>query len=175
VQSTQADTEKATEKASTDTKKDNTEQSTGKSTGKSKDTENCNHDWQFYDKKYNPVEEKGHYEEVMVQDEYEEPVKERHSFCNGCGLDCTDAGVDASSHAGHCPSTSIIDLGNGDTRHSGASWSVKSVIVDYIHHDAEYETEWVVDVEAHDEVTEIMKCSKCGKTKDGQTYNEYYR
>lgn len=161
---TEKSEKKTTEKSNKNTTKATTEKATEKTTEKSSST--CNHDWQYYDKTYKYVAEKGHYEEVLVKDAYKEPVKERHAICNYCGLDCTAAGVDAGYHTTYCGPIGEI---NGTTGHVGCAYTTRSVIVDYINHDAEYETQWVVD----DAVTEILKCSKCGKTKNGQQYDEY--
>ena len=46
------------------------------------------------------VPEKGHNEQVLVQDAYDEPTYgyEYHSFCNTCGLDLTANGINDAQH-----------------------------------------------------------------------------
>ena len=49
---------------------------------------------------------------------------------------------------------------------SGATYSSKPVLVNTIHHDAEYTTVTVVDKDAYDEtIITSYVCSKCGATK----------
>ena len=100
-------------------------------------------------------------EQVLVQDAWDEPVYEIHSFCTVCGADIT--WVDPGDHAFE--------------KHDGASgWHDESVQVDTIHHEAVYETvtheEQVKDSDAWDELVaeaweeEIVTgyvCSGCGE------------
>lgn len=102
------------------------------------------------------VPEKGHNEQVLVQAAYDEqvPVTEMkaHSICNQCGADITGF---ASDH-----------ILNGTCRRYHTEW--REVVTGYntIHHDAVYETRYVVDSPAttKQELTGY-KCSGCGKTK----------
>lgn len=102
------------------------------------------------------VPEKGHNEQVLVQAAYDEqvPVTEMKEFsiCNNCGADITGF---ASDH-----------ILNGTCRRYHTEW--REVVTGYntIHHDAVYETRYVVDSPAttKQELTGY-KCSSCGKTK----------
>ena len=105
------------------------------------------------------VPEKGHNEQVLVKDAYDEPIYgyEYHSFCNTCGLDLTANGI---NDAQHVKQHSL----NGE----GGSTTQKPVEVQTgtIHHEAVYETRYVVDSPAttKQELTGY-KCSGCGKTR----------
>ena len=116
------------------------------------------HEWVAQYKTVN-VPEKGHNEQVLVQDAYDEPTYgyEYHSFCNTCGLDLTANGINDSQHVKQ-------HMLNGE----GGSTTQKPVKVQTgtIHHEAVYETRYVVDSPAttKQELTGY-KCSSCGKTK----------
>ena len=116
------------------------------------------HDWVAQYKTVN-VPEKGHNEQVLVQDAYDEPTYgyEYHSFCNTCGLDLTANGINDAQHVKQ-------HMLNGE----GGSTTQKPVEVQTgtIHHEAVYETRYVVDSPAttKQELTGY-KCSSCGKTK----------
>lgn len=113
------------------------------------------HNWVAQYKTVN-VPEKGHNEQVLVQAAYDEqvPVTEMKEFsiCNNCGADITGF---ASEH-----------IVNGTCRRYHSEW--REVVTGYntIHHDAVYETRYVVDSPAttKQELTGY-KCSGCGKTK----------
>lgn len=102
------------------------------------------------------VPEKGHNEQVLVQAAYDEqvPITEMKEFsiCNNCGADITGF---ASEH-----------ILNGTCRRYHSEY--REVVTGYntIHHDAVYETRYVVDSPAttKQELTGY-KCSSCGKTK----------
>ena len=102
------------------------------------------------------VPEKGHNEQVLVQAAYDEqvPVTEMKEFsiCNNCGADITGF---ASEH-----------ILNGTCRRYHSE--LREVVTGYntVHHDAVYETRYVVDSPAttKQELTGY-KCSSCGKTK----------
>lgn len=105
------------------------------------------------------VPEKGHNEQVLVQDAYDEPTYgyEYHSFCNTCGLDLTANGINDSQHVKQ-------HMLNGE----GGSTTQKPVKVQTgtIHHEAVYETRYVVDSPATTKQELVgYKCSGCGKTK----------
>ena len=116
------------------------------------------HDWVAQYKTVN-VPEKGHNEQVLVKDAYDEPTYgyEYHSFCNTCGLDLTANGINDAQHVKQ-------HILNGE----GGSTTQKPVEVQTgtIHHEAVYETRYVVDSPAttKQELTGY-KCSSCGKTK----------
>lgn len=116
------------------------------------------HNWVAQYKTVN-VPEKGHNEQVLVQDVYDEPIYgyEYHSFCNTCGLDLTANGINDAQHVKQ-------HMLNGE----GGSTTQKPVEVQTgtIHHEAVYETRYVVDSPATttQELTGY-KCSSCGKTR----------
>lgn len=116
------------------------------------------HEWVAQYKTVN-VPEKGHNEQVLVQDAYDEPTYgyEYHSFCNTCGLDLTANGINDSQHVKQ-------HMLNGE----GGSTTQKPVKVQTgtIHHEAVYETRYVVDSPATTKQELVgYKCSGCGKTK----------
>lgn len=129
----------------------------GSNSSSSKPTEH-KHDWVAQYKTVN-VPEKGHNEQVLVQDAYDEPTYgyEYHSFCNTCGLDLTANGINDAQHVKQ-------HMLNGE----GGSTTQKPVEVQTgtIHHEAVYETRYVVDSPAttKQELTGY-KCSSCGKTR----------
>ena len=159
-----------------ESKKDNTASTTNTSSNKnntssskpsnSSNSSNSNsskpaehtHNWVAQYKTVN-VPEKGHNEQVLVQDAYDEPTYgyEYHSFCNTCGLDLTANGINDAQHVKQ-------HMLNGE----GGSTTQKPVEVQTgtIHHEAVYETRYVVDSPAttKQELTGY-KCSSCGKTK----------
>ena len=116
------------------------------------------HNWVAQYKTLN-VPEKGHNEKVLVQDAYDEPTfgYEYHSICNTCGLDLTANGINDAQHVKQ-------HMLNGE----GGSTTQKPVEVQTgtIHHEAVYETRYVVDAPAttKQELTGY-KCSGCGKTR----------
>lgn len=117
------------------------------------------HNWVAQYKTVN-VPEKGHNEQVLVQAAYDEqvPITEmkEHSICNQCGADITaDPWGHNEQHAlnyeaGGFHSVFIEEVTGYNT----------------VHHDAVYETRYVVDSPAttKQELTGY-KCSGCGKTK----------
>ena len=129
----------------------------GSNSSSSKPAEHT-HNWVALYKTVN-VPEKGHNEQVLVQDAYDEPTYgyEYHSFCNTCGLDLTANGINDAQHVKQ-------HMLNGE----GGSTTQKPVEVQTgtIHHEAVYETRYVVDSPAttKQELTGY-KCSSCGKTK----------
>lgn len=129
----------------------------GSSTNNSKPSEH-KHEWVAQYKTVN-VPEKGHNEQVLVKDAWDEPTYgyEYHSFCNTCGLDLTANGINDAQHVKQ-------HTLNGE----GGSTTQKPVEVQTgtIHHEAVYETRYVVDSPAttKQELTGY-KCSSCGKTK----------
>ena len=129
----------------------------GSNSNNSKPAEHT-HNWVAQYKTVN-VPEKGHNEQVLVQAAYDEPTYgyEYHSFCNTCGLDLTANGINDAQHVKQ-------HMLNGE----GGSTTQKPVEVQTgtIHHEAVYETRYVVDSPAttKQELTGY-KCSGCGKTK----------
>lgn len=147
-----------------ESKKDNTVSTTNTSSNKnntsnSKPAEHT-HNWVAQYKTVT-VPEKGHNEQVLVQAAYDEqvPITEMQEFsiCNQCGADITG---NTTAHM----KNSYLNGGNCSGYHS--EW--REVVTGYqtVHHDAVYETRYVVDSPAttKQELTGY-KCSGCGKTK----------
>ena len=132
----------------------------GSNSSNSKPAEHT-HNWMAQYKTVN-VPEKGHNEQVLVQAAYDEqvPITEMkaHDICSSCGADLT--GTDISSHV-------YQHMINGDDK-GGHYTEWRETVVGYktVHHDAVYETRYVVDSPAttKQELTGY-KCSSCGKTK----------
>ena len=132
----------------------------GSNSNNSKPAEHT-HNWVAQYKTVN-VPEKGHNEQVLVQAAYDEqvPITEMkaHDICSSCGADLT--GTDISSHV-------YQHMINGDDK-GGHYTEWRETVVGYktVHHDAVYETRYVVDSPAttKQELTGY-KCSSCGKTK----------
>ena len=129
----------------------------GSNSNSSKPAEHT-HNWVAQYKTVN-VPEKGHNEQVLVKDAYDEPIYgyEYHSFCNTCGLDLTANGINDAQHVKQ-------HILNGE----GGSTTQKPVEVQTgtIHHEAVYETRYVVDSPATTKQELVgYKCSGCGKTR----------
>ena len=160
-----------------ESKKDNTASTTNTSSNKnntssskpsnSSNSSNSNssmlaehtHNWVAQYKTVN-VPEKGHNEQVLVQAAYDEqvPITEmrEYSICSTCGADITG---NTSAHM-------KAHMLNGENGNFHTEW--REVVTGYntVHHDAVYETRYVVDSPAttKQELTGY-KCSGCGKTK----------
>ena len=173
-----AKTDSSNKSNTSDSKKDNTASTTNTSSNKnnsssskpsnSSNSSNSNnskpaehtHNWVAQYKTVN-VPEKGHNEQVLVQAAYDEqvPITEMQEFsiCNQCGADITG---NTTAHM----KNSYLNGGNCGGYHS--EW--REVVTGYktVHHDAVYETRYVVDSPAttKQELTGY-KCSSCGKTK----------
>lgn len=127
----------------------------GSNSNNSKPAEHT-HNWVAQYKTVN-VPEKGHNEQVLVQAAYDEqvPITEMKEFsiCNQCGADITGRYIEHFEANDGC---------------SGYHSELREVVTGYntIHHDAVYETRYVVDSPAttKQELTGY-KCSSCGKTK----------
>lgn len=127
----------------------------GSSSNSSKPAEHT-HNWVAQYKTVN-VPEKGHNEQVLVQAAYDEqvPITEMKEFsiCNQCGTDITGRYIEHFEANDGC---------------SGYHSEWREVVTGYktVHHDAVYETRYVVDSPAttKQELTGY-KCSSCGKTK----------
>lgn len=153
-------------KSNTSESKKNNTASTGSSSNKnnsssssSKPTEHT-HNWVAQYKTVN-VPEKGHNEQVLVQAAYDEqvPITEmkEHSICNQCGADIT---ADPWGHL----EQSAVNGGNCGGYHS--EWRETVVGYKTVHHEAVYETRYVVDSPATTKQELIgYKCSGCGKTR----------
>ena len=130
----------------------------GSNSSSSKPAEHT-HNWVAQYKTVN-VPEKGHNEQVLVQAAYDEQVPQyqdvERMICNQCGADIT----------GNAVAHNDQHLSNYEP--GGYHSEVRQMLVGYktVHHDAVYETRYVVDSPAttKQELTGY-KCSGCGKTK----------
>ena len=152
--------EKKEEKKEETAKADSSNKSNNNSSNSSKPAEHT-HNWVAQYKTVN-VPEQGHNEQVLVQAAYDEqvPITEMraHDICNQCGADLT--GTDIPAHM----ENSYLNGGNCGGHHT--EWRETVVGYKTVHHDAVYETRYVVDSPAttKQELTGY-KCSGCGKTK----------
>lgn len=114
------------------------------------------HDWVAQYKTVN-VPEKGHNEQVLVQDAYDEqvPIKEMQefTFCSTCGANITGHAVEHLENSLNCQGYYT-------------DWREVTTGYNTVHHEAVYETRYVVDSPAttKQELTGY-KCSGCGKTR----------
>lgn len=157
--SNNSNTSKPSNNSSNNSSSSKPSNNSGSNSNNSKPAEHT-HNWVAQYKTVN-VPEKGHNEQVLVQAAYDEqvPVTEMKEFsiCNQCGADIT------GDPWGHLEQSALND-GNCGGYHS--EW--REVVTGYktVHHEAVYETKYVVDSPAttKQELTGY-KCSGCGKTK----------
>lgn len=123
--------------------------STAASNTTSQGKSECTHKWVKYVVNTIQHKEEGHYETKVVKAAYDEPQYSAKVVC-GCGK----AFDTVEEWADHQIDDDCI-LG----------YSVKSVEVGKIHHDAETTQVWVVDKPAYTEYVYGEKCSGCGATK----------
>ena len=130
----------------------------GSNSSNSKPAEHT-HNWVAQYKTVN-VPEKGHNEQVLVKDAWDEqvPITEmkEHSICNQCGADIT------ADPWGHNKQHAL----NYEAGGFHSVWIEEVTGYNTVHHEAVYETRYVVDSPAttKQELTGY-KCSGCGKTK----------
>lgn len=132
----------------------------GSSSNNSKPSEH-KHDWVAQYKTVN-VPEKGHNEQVLVKDAYDEqvPITEMkaHSICNQCGADLTGLDIDAHFKNSY--------FNGGDCGGYHTEWREDVTGYKTVHHEAVYETRYVVDSPATTKQELVgYKCSGCGKTR----------
>ena len=114
------------------------------------------HEWVAQYKTVN-VPEKGHNEQVLVKDAWDEqvPIKEmkEFTFCSTCGANITGHAVEHLENSLNCQGYYT-------------DWREVTTGYNTVHHEAVYETRYVVDSPAttKQELTGY-KCSGCGKTK----------
>lgn len=114
------------------------------------------HNWVAQYKTLN-VPEKGHNEQVLVQAAYDEqvPIKEMQefTFCSTCGANITGHAVEHLENSLNCQGYYT-------------DWREVTTGYNTVHHEAVYETRYVVDSPAttKQELTGY-KCSGCGKTR----------
>ena len=148
----------------TSSNKNNTGSSSKPSNNNSSNSNNSKpaehtHNWVAQYKTVN-VPEKGHNEQVLVQAAYDEqvPITEmrEYSICSTCGADITG---NTSAHM-------KAHMLNGENGNFHSEWRETVTGYNTVHHDAVYETRYVVDSPAttKQELTGY-KCSGCGKTK----------
>lgn len=160
----QEEKKEETSKSNTsESKKENTTATTNTSSNKNNSSTSSSkpaehtHDWVAQYKTVN-VPEKGHNEQVMVQAAYDEqvPITEMKEICVG-----NQSGLQINGD----PNEYLLNNSNGD---SGWHSEWREVVTGYktVHHDAVYETKYVVDSPAttKQELTGY-KCSGCGKTR----------
>ena len=148
----------------TSSNKNNTGSSSKPSNNNSSNSNNSKpaehtHNWVAQYKTVN-VPEKGHNEQVLVQAAYDEQVPiteiQEFSICSTCGADIT----------GNTTAHMKAHMLNDENGCFHSEW--REVVTGYntVHHDAVYETRYVVDSPAttKQELTGY-KCSGCGKTK----------
>ena len=159
--------ENTTATTNTSSNKNNSSSSSSKPSSKPSNSSNSSnsnsskpaehtHDWVAQYKTVN-VPEQGHNEQVLVQAAYDEqvPITEMKEFsiCNQCGADITGRYIEHFEANDGC---------------SGYHSEWREVVTGYktVHHDAVYETRYVVDSPAttKQELTGY-KCSGCGKTR----------
>lgn len=149
----------------TSSNKNNTGSSSKPSNNNSSNSNNSKpaehtHNWVAQYKTVN-VPEQGHNEQVLVQAAYDEqvPITEMkaYSICSTCGADIIG---NASAHV-----KNHVMIGD-DKGGYYTEWRETVVGYNTVHHDAVYETRYVVDSPAttKQELTGY-KCSGCGKTK----------
>ena len=152
---------------SSESKKNNTASTSNSSSNKNNSSSSSSkpaehtHNWVAQYKTVN-VPEKGHNEQVLVQAAYDEqvPVTEMkaHDICNQCGADLT--GTDIPAHM----ENSYLNGGNCGGHHT--EWRETVVGYKTVHHEAVYETRYIVDSPATTKQELVgYKCSSCGKTK----------
>ena len=153
---------KPSSKPSNSSNSSSSKPSNNNSSNSSKPAEHT-HNWVAQYKTVN-VPEKGHNEQVLVKAAYDEQVPQyqdvERQICSACGADITDLGQAGIS--AHIKAHALAG------ENGGYYSKISQVLIGYqtIHHDAVYETRYVVDSPAttKQELTGY-KCSGCGKTK----------
>lgn len=151
-------------KDETEVKQEEKKEETSKADSSNNNSSNSNnskpaehtHNWVAQYKTVN-VPEKGHNEQVLVQAAYDEqvPIKEMQefTFCSTCGANITGHAVEHLENSLNCQGYYT-------------DWREVTTGYNTVHHEAVYETRYVVDSPAttKQELTGY-KCSGCGKTK----------
>ena len=160
--SNNSNTSKPSNNSSNNSSSSKPSNNSGSNSNNSKPAEHT-HNWVAQYKTVN-VPEKGHNEQVLVQAAYDEQVPQyqdvERQICSDCGADITDLGQAGIS--AHIKAHALAG------ENGGYYSKISQVLIGYqtIHHDAVYETKYVVDSPAttKQELTGY-KCSGCGKTK----------
>lgn len=162
----QEEKKEETSKSNTsESKKNNTASTSNSSSNKNNSSSSSSkpaehtHNWVAQYKTVN-VPEKGHNEQVLVQAAYDEqvPITEMkaHDICNVCGADITN------NVTAHTKAHALAYEGGG----WHTEWREEVTGYQTVHHDAVYETRYVVDSPATTKQELVgYKCSGCGKTK----------
>lgn len=156
--SNNSNTSKPSNNSSNNSSSSKPSNNSGSSSNSSKPAEHT-HNWVAQYKTVN-VPEKGHNEQVLVQAAYDEqvPITEmrEYSICSTCGADITG---NTSAHM-------KAHMLNGENGNFHSEWRETVTGYNTVHHDAVYETRYVVDSPAttKQELTGY-KCSSCGKAK----------
>ena len=146
---------KPSSKPSNSSNSSSSKPSNNNSSNSSKPAEHT-HNWVAQYKTVN-VPEQGHNEQVLVQAAYDEqvPIKEMQefTFCSTCGANITGHAVEHLENSLNCQGYYT-------------DWREVTTGYNTVHHEAVYETKYVVDSPAttKQELTGY-KCSGCGKTK----------
>lgn len=153
--SNNSNTSKPSNNSSNNSSSSKPSNNSGSSSNSSKPAEHT-HNWVAQYKTVN-VPEKGHNEQVLVQAAYDEqvPVTEMKEICVG-----NQSGLQINGD----PNEYLLNNSNGD---SGWHSEWRETVTGYntVHHDAVYETKYVVDSPATTKQELVgYKCS-CGKTK----------
>ena len=101
------------------------------------------HHWQHHDAT-------GHYDKVVDQPAWDEPIYETHAICAGCGQDFGPGEAGAIAALNHTMK---------DFNDSCSSYYADDVQTGTIHHEATYKDVWVQGSPAYDE------CTNCGARK----------
>ncbi|MBQ8040999.1 MAG: hypothetical protein IJ274_14235 [Lachnospiraceae bacterium] len=123
------------------------EETTVKETTPEETTSSHEHTWVPW-LVFTEVEEQGHWETVLVEEEWTEEIYEYHTVCNGCG-----AFLDNE------------DPGEHQILYCKSSYTNKNKKVGEIYHEAIYDEIWIVDVPGGTR-SEILgvRCKDCGET-----------
>ena len=146
---------KPSSKPSNSSNSSSSKPSNNNSSNSSKPAEHT-HNWVAQYKTVN-IPEKGHNEQVLVKDAWDEqvPITEmkEFTFCSTCGANITGHAVEHLENSLNCQGYYT-------------DWREVTTGYNTVHHDAVYETRYVVDSPAttKQELTGY-KCSGCGKTK----------
>ena len=153
--SNNSNTSKPSNNSSNNSSSSKPSNNSGSNSNNSKPAEHT-HNWVAQYKTVN-VPEKGHNEQVLVQAAYDEqvPIKEMQefTFCSTCGANITGHAVEHLENSLNCQGYYT-------------DWREVTTGYNTVHHEAVYETRYVVDSPAttKQELTGY-KCSGCGKTK----------
>lgn len=156
--SNNSNTSKPSNNSSNNSSSSKPSNNSGSNSNSSKPAEHT-HNWVAQYKTVN-VPEQGHNEQVLVQAAYDEqiPITEMkaHDICNVCGADITN------NVTAHTKAHALAYEGGG----WHTEWKEEVTGYQTVHHEAVYETRYVVDSPATTKQELVgYKCSGCGKTR----------